>query len=328
MKSNLISTYYLIIVIFLFLLCSCVDNYYESSNTCQDCTGNGSSTSTDSDSTSGSKETYRVIFLANVDEEAVKSSSTTPLQQNRYVVIYTFVYKEDYVSTTDYVTQQAGILTPVSGNALTLVDGKYEFYGLSVGNKSIYPPSVTDLSTGIVSGLSNGIDYLTTQSLPNTISGNTTIDLTFSHACTQVMVKIIPEDTATIKIDSITSAQISQPTTSGNILSLYTGIISSSKSLQSSMISMFITGDTCHQILLPMALAGPLNMDFSVYLNGETAARSYSTNIPVVNSQLLAGSSYFYEIEIDESTVTFNTVNVKDWTEVNESGTPLNPTPE
>ena len=142
------------------------------------------------------------------------------------------------------------------------------------------------------------------------------------------MVKIIPEDTATIKIDSITSAQISQPTTSGNILSLYTGIISSSKSLQSSMISMFITGDTCHQILLPMALAGPLNMDFSVYLNGETAARSYSTNIPVVNSQLLAGSSYFYEIEIDESTVTFNTVNVKNWTEVNESGTPLNPTPE
>ena len=91
---------------------------------------------------------------------------------------------------------------------------------------------------------------------------------------------------------------------------------------------MFITVDTCNQILLPMALAGPLNMDFSVYLNGETASRSYSTNIPVVNSQLLAGSSYFYEIEIDESTVTFNTVNVKNWTEVNESGTPLHPTPE
>ena len=141
MKSNLISTYYLIIVIFLFLLCSCVDNYYESSNTCQDCTGNGSSTSTDSDSTSGSKETYRVIFLANVDEEAVKSSSTTPLQQNRYVVIYTFVYKEDYVSTTDYVTLHAGILTPDSVHALPLVECKYVSYGLLVGNKGLYHSS-------------------------------------------------------------------------------------------------------------------------------------------------------------------------------------------
>lgn len=323
MASNLTSKFSFIGIILSLLFCSCVDNYYDNYRDCPTCpSGNNNN-----DTTSSKKESYRVIFTANVDEEAVRSS-TTPLQQNRYAVIYSFIYQGDYISTTDYVTQQAGILTPVSGKSLTLINGKYEFYGLSIGNKSVYPPAVTDLSTGIVSGLSNGVDYLTTQSLPNTISGNTTIPLTFSHACTQIMVEVVSANATTITIDSIGSAQISQPTTNNNILSLFTGRISPSSSIQTSLTSMYISGDTCHQILLPLTYSSPLTMKFSAYINGETSARNYTASIPLPNNNLAAGSSYLYEIEITESTVTFNTVNVKNWTEVNETGTPIIPTPQ
>ena len=132
MASNLTSKFSFIGIILSLLFCSCVDNYYDNYRDCPTCpSGNNNN-----DTTSSKKESYRVIFTANVDEEAVRSS-TTPLQQNRYAVIYSFIYLGDYISTTDYVTQQAGILTPVSGKSLTLINGKYEFYGLSIDRKSV-----------------------------------------------------------------------------------------------------------------------------------------------------------------------------------------------
>ena len=67
-------------------------------------------------------------------------------------------------------------------------------------------------------------------------------------------------------------------------------------------------------------------MNFSAIINGEKEARDYSVKIPLVDDTLAAGSSYLYEIFITSSSVNFNSVNVKDWTEVNETGTPISST--
>ena len=141
------------------------------------------------------------------------------------------------------------------------------------------------------------------------------------------MVEVVSANATTITIDSIGSAQISQPTTNNNIFSLFTGRISPSSSIQTSLTSMYISGDTCHQILLPLTYSSPLTMKFSSYINGETSARNYTASIPLPTNNLASVSSYFYAIEITDSTFTFNTVHVKNCTDVNETVTPTIPPP-
>ena len=318
MKILNISLLFLIFICF----CSCVDNYYSNYTECPSC--DNTSNTKDSSTTSNFS---KVIFTAIVDEEITRAS-TTPLQTNRFAMIYTFVYKEDHVSTLNYTTQEAGVLSPISGTPLTLIDGEYEFYALSIGNQAEYPPTVTNFSTGFVSGLSNGIDYLSAQSVPEVISGNTSVALTFSHACTQLMVEIVSADATTIKINSIDSASITPPINTGNVLSLFTGVISPSSSISSTYLGMNISGDTCHQILLPLKYSSPLKMYFEVTINDETQSRSYTADIPLLNNTLSEGTSYLYEILLSENEVTFNNVTVKDWTEVNETGDPITPTGE
>ncbi len=310
------------VILCIVILSSCGDNHIINDIYVDYPFSNNDSTSI----SNGSKQTYRVSFTAMVDEVVTKTTNTTPLQASRYVTIYTFIYMNDYVTTKSYQTAQAGLLSPVDGDILSIPDGSYEFYALSVGNKPVYPPTVTDFSTGFATPLSNGIDYLSAQLTNESISGNTTIPLTFSHACSQIMIKIVPEDASLTTLDSITSATISAPSTTSLFLSLFTGRISQSRALSSTAETMYISGDTCHQILLPLTYTGDLTMNFSAIINGEKEARDYSVKIPLVDDTLAAGSSYLYEIFITSSSVNFNSVNVKDWTEVNETGTPISST--
>ncbi len=306
----------------MFILCcalmsSCVKNYY------YDCDGNGTDTG---GGTTGVE--YPVRFTANVNQESdaiLRAASATPLQANRYVTVYSFLYKEDYLQElTDYQTLKSGILSPVTGKGLYLVEGNYEFYALSIGNKNIYPPTVFDYHTGTVGELQNGIDYLADVIQLEKITQPTNIALTFNHMASQVMV-IVESGSSTLTIDSIADATISAPLASTSEIYLFTGTISPSKSLADSPITMAVNDSLCQQILLPLNYDGTLTMKFSAYINGRNVPRNFTVDVPLVNNQLKGGSSYKYKVLLDDYNANIATATVNPWTEVDETGKPLTP---
>lgn len=320
-KKREISIVLFALMAVVFGLSSCVKNYY------YECDGNSDST-TNGGTTTGKSYMVKFSALVNKVKSTTRTTSATPLQQDRYVTVYTFQGQGDEIAETSYKTLQSGVLSPVSGD-LSLPIGTYDFYSLSIGNQSTYPPTVTNMDTGIVHSLSNGLDYLTCVMESEAISGPTTIDLTFNHVASQVMV-IVVSGSSTTTVDSIYSATISQPTISSSspVLDLFTGEMTSATALSSTPISMAITDSLCQQILLPLKYSGNLTMNFQAYVNGASSPMNYSVGIPLVNSELASGSSYEYKVVISEDVVSVATASVNPWTEVNETGSPLTPTPQ
>ena len=296
----------------------CVKNYY------YECNGssNGSSSG---DGTTTSKK-YSIRFRANVNSERVASRvGATALQKDRFVTVYTFQNMADDIATISYETLTSGVLSPVSGTGLSLPTGKYDFYALSIANQSTYPPTVSNFETGLVGGLSNGVDYLSCILEGQTVSGATSFDLNFNHAASQIIV-IIGSGASTTTVDSIYSASITPPSTTTEYIDLSTGVINPSHSLSATNMDMAITDSICQQILLPLSYSGSLSMDFQAYINGSSTPMSYTVGIPLINSQLAAGSSYTYKVLVNEDKVTIANATVNPWTEVNETGNPLTPT--
>ena len=318
-KKRLFSIASLLLLAVVDGLSSCVKNYY------YECDGNNSS-----DNGTTTDKSYMVKFSALVNKVAssTRTSTATPLQQNRFVTVYSFQGQGDEVAETNYKTVQSGVLSPVNGD-LSLPVGTYDFYAMSIGNQATYPPTVSSLSTGIVNGLSNGIDYLSCVMTDNAISGPTTIDLTFNHIASQIIVTI-ESGSSTTTVDSIYSATITPPavTSSSPVFSLFTGNMTRSTSLSTTPISMAITDSLCQQILLPLTYSGSLTMDFQAYVNGASSPMKYTVAIPLVNGALASKSSYVYKVVITEDTVSIATASVNPWTEVDETGSPLTPTPQ
>lgn len=69
-----------------------------------------------------------------------------------------------------------------------------------------------------------------------------------------------------------------------------------------------------------------MTLTLEVMANGESSSRSYSVQVPVPDGALKAGNSYLFSAVIDGNTITFPSVSIKKWTEVDETGNPLYPT--
>lgn len=286
-----------------------------------DCNANGGN-GNPSDSTS--KRKVEVGFYGNVNLLTTKAG-TTPLQKDRNVNVYTWYQQGEYITTTNYFTNVAGVLSVSRNVPLSLFPGTYEFYAFGIGNKATTLPSV-DISSGFMNDLENGVDYLTAELTNQVISGSTTLDLTLNHACTQLLVDIYP-GSSTTKIDSVQSAAVQAPVTTGNFLSIFTGRIVPVSTFQDSLFAMNVVNNSCNQILLPIKNTASLKFNFSVYVNSELTARNYTVQIPLVNSTMLAGSSYHYRVNVAEESVTIMDASVNNWVDVDETGNPLTPTP-
>ena len=57
----------------------------------------------------------------------------------------------------------------------------------------------------------------------------------------------------------------------------------------------------------------------------ESFSRTYTTPLTTPNNLLSAGNSYLFRAVINENSISFANVSVKEWTEVDESGNPLYP---
>ncbi|MEG0646102.1 MAG: fimbrillin family protein, partial [Bacteroides sp.] len=69
----------------------------------------------------------------------------------------------------------------------------------------------------------------------------------------------------------------------------------------------------------------PMKLVLNVLVNGETAARTYSVDVPVPDGELKSGNSYRFSAVIGTSSVSFSDVNIMSWTDVDETGNPLYP---
>lgn len=274
------------------------------------------------DSSSASDKIVSVDFTANVNHITTKNG-TTPMQLNRKVTIYSFVHKSVFQDSTRYITTATGELSPLIGLPTQFPSGVYDLYVLGIANKNMSTP-VPNLSTGYISKIENGVDYVASVIPMQSITSDIKIPLILNHICTQVIVNINSKN-ASIVIDSISSATITPPAVNGNFIFLFTGHISSANSLSNTPMNMNIHGNSCNQIFIPVKYVDNLTMEFSVYLNGKTTPNNYTAKIPIPNSDMSGGNSYEYSIVIGENSVTFNDININNWTNVDETGKPITP---
>lgn len=218
----------------------------------------------------------------------------------------------------DYVTSSPGVLTGSRGYKMYLPNNIYNFYAVSC-NSTAPVPIFTNGESG---PLSNGVDYLWWNALYQDVtSSQVSIPITYQHVATQVVVAVTGGESITL--NKILSATITPPR-SGATMDLSTGLINSAVRYTNA-VAMGITGFTIQYIMLPVKSSSPMTLTLELLVNDESSSRVYTTPLTPPNSILAAGDSYLFRAVIDENSVSFPSVSVKEWTEVDESGNPLYP---
>ena len=188
-----------------------------------------------------------------------------------------------------------------------------------------YITSSPGVLTGIQSYkmyLTNGVDYLWWHALHQDVtSSQVNIPITYQHVATQVVITITGGENITL--NKVLSATIT-PTKPGAFMDLSTGIISSEVSYDKPA-DMGINDFTVQYIMLPLKSSDPMALTMELMVNGESFSRTYNTTITPPDNILAAGNSYLFRAVINENSVSFGNVSVKDWTDVDESGNPLYP---
>lgn len=218
-----------------------------------------------------------------------------------------------------YLTTAPGVLTGNAGYKMYLTNGIYNFYAVS-DNFSTIPPY---FSTGKSEPLFNGIDYLWWSSPQHDItSTQVSIPIVYLHVATQVVIKVSEGDG--IKLDRLVSATITTPEP-GASMNLSTGVIPPTSQYSNSPDKMGVNGLLAQYTMLPLKTTTPMNMTLEVVFDGEINSHTYSVEVPVPDGELKAGNSYVFNAVINANTISFSSVNIKAWTEVDETGKPLYP---
>lgn len=284
---------------------------------------NGGSGNNDNDNGNPAQERTLVTFSASIEGRNL-TRAMSPM--GRGLQSWLAAYKANTRDTIngapveegDYVTSSPGVLSGVQGYKMYLSNSVYSFYAVSSNNKNPAPV----FTKGISEPLSNGVDYLWWTALHQDVtSSQISIPITFQHAATQVVVTINGGENITL--NKIISATIT-PTKPGSIMDLSTGIISSGTGFDSPT-AMGINDFTIQYIMLPLKSSDPMTLTMELLVNGENTARTYTTTITPPNNNLAGGNSYLFRAVVNENTVSFANVSVKDWTDVDESGNPLYP---
>jgi hypothetical protein len=149
---------------------------------------------------------------------------------------------------------------------------------------------------------------------------------------TQVVVELTGGEGITI--NQLVSAMITPPET-GATMDLGTGIITPATAFGKAD-KMGINGLTAQYIMLPIRHTAPMTLTLEISADNENSTRTYTTQILKWETSVWgeipadfgrkAGNSYLFKAVINGNSVTLASVNVKDWTDVDETGKPLYPT--
>ncbi|MEY8708312.1 fimbrillin family protein [Bacteroides faecichinchillae] len=222
------------------------------------------------------------------------------------------------VEEGDYITSSPGVLSGIQGYKMYLSNDIYSFYAVSCNTKNPAPV----FTKGISEPLSNGVDYLWWSALHQDVtSSQINIPISFQHAATQVVITI--DGGENITLNKIISATIT-PTKPGAIMDLSTGIISS-ETTYAQAATMGINDFTIQYIMLPLKSSDPMTLTLELLVNGENTIRTYIASVTPPDNNLKGGNSYLFRAIINENSVSFANVSVKEWTDVDESGNPIYP---
>lgn len=286
---------------------------------------NNDSSSGDGNDNNGNhtKESALVTFSASVEGRNI-TRAMSPMGKGlqswlcAYLTNTSNTISGDPIAQGNYITSSPGILTGMQGYKMYLTNNIYDFYAVSC-NSTRPAPTFTN---GISEPLSNGIDYLWWHAWNQDVaSSQINIPITYQHAATQVVITIAGG--TNITLNKIISATITPPKP-GAVMDLSTGAIAS-ESFYDNPATMGINDFTVQYIMLPVKSSSPMTLEMELLVNGEHMPRTYSAPLTPPNNALAAGNSYLFRAIIDENTLSFANVSVKEWTEVDESGNPLYP---
>lgn len=280
----------------------------------------------DDDNTgSGSNgKTTLVTFNASIEGRNLLTKAMSPMEKGIQNRLFAFRLpdsntKEAPAAEGLYITSSPGILIGTDGYKMYLDNGIYNFYAVS-DNFSTIPPVFTN---GQSEPLFNGIDYLWWHNTQQDVtSTQIQIPIVYLHAATQVVFEISGGDS--IKIDKLLSATITPPEP-GASMELATGTIPAT-GVYGKADKMGINGLLCQYIMLPLETTVPMTLTLELLINGESAPHEYTANVFVPDGALEAGNSYLFSAVIDGLSITFPSVSIKHWTDVDETGKPVYPT--
>ncbi|MEG1612035.1 MAG: fimbrillin family protein [Alistipes sp.] len=278
--------------------------------------GSGSPNQSDNPSVDGSLITFHAAV-----ESRNMTRSVSPVRKNIQAQIFAF---DDTTTATAvaegaYLSTTPGMLQGLQGYKMYLPNGTYNFYAVSDHTQYAAPRFVN----GHSEPLFNQTDYLWWGALQQDVAAHqTAIPIVFLHCATQVIFEIVEGEGVTI--NRLALAHI-YPPVEGAQMDLATGIIPATSTYDSSISKMSISGLQAQYTMLPVASSQPLAVSFDVLINGEVIARTYQVAVPLPDNALKAGNSYRFLVVIRGSEVTFGSVTVKAWVDVDETGAPLYP---
>lgn len=285
--------------------------------------GNNGSSGDDNNDSNPAKDNALITFSAAVEGRNI-TRSMSPMNSglqswlSAYQSGTTSIITGAPIAEGNYVTSSPGMLTGIRGYKMYLSNGIYNFYAVSCNATSPTPT----FTNGVSVPLSNGVDYLWWHALQQDITtSQISIPITYQHVATQVVISVVGGEN--IILNKIVSATITPPKP-GAIMDLSTGIISSEISYTNA-VAMGITDFTLQYIMLPVKSSSPMTVRLELMVNGENFSRTYITPLTPPNNALAAGNSYLFRAVINENSVSFPSVSVKEWTQVDESGNPLYP---
>lgn len=287
--------------------------------------GNGS---TNGGSTTGDSTKLGTVYFNADILSMITKASTSPISTNRYVTIYAY-NGGSLAKSKMYVSKSAGTLTPVEVPDLSLNVGNYLLYAPGVNTPNTQVPV---FANGTYTQLANNMDYIWWTKSVTVNASNQTVDMTLSHCCSQILIKLRASGDT---ISNMSSMTITPSNTSNSSWDLTTGVITPATSLgTSAAMGISNVGDSIYygQItMLPLTLStGNLTATFTVSLNGG-AARTYQASLPVYQSSTAAtpaftpGNCYIYDLLISQSGIIIGSVNVTNWVDVTVTNEPIIP---
>ena len=329
MKSTLYSAILFVAVISAMALLSggSTKNYItiESNGMVNGSSGNGGESGSDTGNDNLDGDGTNLVGFHATLESMNMTRSMSPISANTLVTIFAYHGATDNATSTapmargDYIAQQAGMLTGVSNYKMYLSNGLFDFYAVSTNSSAKMPT----FSNGVSGALQNGVDYLWWRCADYEVSGSqVTVPIVFNHSATQVVFEL--EAGTGVALQQIVSATITPPQT-GATMDLTTGVIAPATEYGTVPASMGINGLTAQYTMLPLQTTSPMVLTLSLNLNYDPTPHEYSVEVPVPDGALQAGSSYLFKAIIDADAVTFPSVEVTDWTTVDETGNPLYP---
>ncbi|MGL5683705.1 MAG: fimbrillin family protein [Marinifilaceae bacterium] len=288
----------------------------------------GSGSSDSGSSGGGSSATNKVTFNAST-ESLVSTKGLSALAKDRNVIVYAYGEGRTVTQTPDaqvnYKTLTAGTLSPTSQD-MYLTKGTYNFYSATINSSGAAAPTFTN---GVVSSLNNGVDYLWWSLAGKVVNTSPElINITFEHCCAQIVLRI--EGGTNLTVNSIATAKIYPPTTSGASWSLATGIIAPVSSAATTQMNMGINSNVAQLIVLPVSQSTAgfgVDLSVNVTLNdgATTQTNTYITSIAAPGGIFEAGHSYLFLGIIKGEEIEFGNAQVIDWIPVDETGNPLYP---